>query len=182
MTAVRVLSVCTHNRTRSVLMGGFLTGHLDDLAIDGAVRVVGFIDAGQPATAETVRILARRGLDVTGHRSRVLTDDDVTRADLVITAERMHVIEIAGRWPLAFGKTMTLPEVVARGDQLAETAGGDLPGWLERLSTGRPERLDYLDADDIGEIPDPTGHSPATWRGCSTRIDELTQRLARLLA
>jgi len=181
MAPVRVLSVCTHNRTRSVLIGALLTHHLDEAGADGGVRAVGFGEPGLPATSGTTRFLASRGVDVRHHRSQRITGDDVALADLILTAERMHVVEIAGRWHGAFDKTMTLPELVQRCEDAPHAAEVGFPAWLDAMAINRPHQLDYLDAD-IDEIADPTGQSPAVWRACVDQIDDLTTRLAKMLA
>ena len=183
MTPTRILTVCTHNRTRSVMIGALLVLHLVEARVDGAiktVRAVGFGESGLPTTAEARRLLAERRIDVRHHRSRRITDDDVARADLIVTAERMHVVEIAGRWPGAFAKTMTLPELVQRGEDVQRVRGLGFTEWLDAMAVGRPQNLDYLDAD-IGEITDPTGLSPGVWKTCIDQIEELTGRAAGLL-
>jgi protein-tyrosine-phosphatase len=183
MTPARILIVCSHNRTRSVMIGGLLVLHLCEARVDGAikaVRAVGFDEPGLPTTTEACRLLAARRVDVRHHRSRRITDDDVSRADLIVTAERMHVVEIAGRWPGAFAKTMTLPELVQRGEGVEGVGGVGFTGWLDAMAVGRPHHLDYLDAN-IGEIADPTGQSPGIWKTCVGQIDDLTSRAAGLL-
>lgn len=183
MTPGRILIVCSHNRTRSVMMGALLVLHLHDARVDGAiqaVRAVGFGESGLPPTSEARRLLAAHRVDVRHHRSRRITDRDVERADLIVTAERMHVVEIAGRWPGAFDKTMTLPELVQRGEAVEQINGVGFTEWLDAIAVGRPHHLDYLDAD-VEEIADPTGRSPAMWKSCIDRIDELTGRAANLL-
>ena len=184
MTPTRILAVCSHNRTRSVMIGGLLVLHLCEARVDGAVkavRAVGFGESGLPTTAEARRLLAERRVDVRHHRSKRISDDDVARADLIVTAERMHVVEIAGRWPGAFAKTMTLPELVQRGEAVERVNDVGFTGWLDAMAVGRPHHLDYLDAD-IGEIEDPTGQSPGVWKTCIDEIDDLTSRAAGLLA
>lgn len=183
MTPTRILTVCTHNRTRSVMIGGLLVLHLCEARVDGAieaVRAVGFGEPGLPTTAEARRLLAARRVDVRHHRSRRISDADVARADLIVTAERMHVVEIAGRWPGAFAKTMTLPELVQRGEKVQRMNGVGFTEWLDAMAVGRPHNLDYLDAD-IAEIADPTGQPPAVWKTCIDQIDDLTGRAAGLL-
>lgn len=168
------------------MIGGLLVLHLHEARVDGAiqaVRAAGFGEPGLPTTTEARRLLAARRVDVRNHRSRRITDDDIARADLIVTAERMHVVEIAGRWPGAFAKTMTLPELVQRGEGVERAEGMEGVGfteWLEAMAVGRPHNLDYLDAD-IGEIADPTGQSPEMWRTCVDQIDDLTGRAASLL-
>ena len=181
MAAVRVLSVCTHNRTRSVLVGALLTRHMNRVHVPGAVRAAGFREPGHPPTPQTIQLLAACDIDVSGHTSRHVAENDVNAADIIVTAERMHVVEIAGRWPGSFVKTMTLPELAMRGAGTHVGADGDIARWLEQISVGRPTELDYLDADDIGEIADPTGMPPNVWRASFEQIDALTSTMATML-
>lgn len=163
-------------------MGGLLTLHMQARCANGSVRTAGFGDPGLAPTDRTVVLLRERGIDVSGHRSRRIDESDIAHADIVVTAERMHVVEIAGRWPEAFTKTMTLPEVVALSGSIDRDTFTDIESWLGAMGRARHQRLDYLAADDIGEIGDPTGHAPSVWRMCSDRIDELTRQLADVLA
>jgi protein-tyrosine-phosphatase len=180
MAVIRVLTVCTHNRTRSVLTGAMLGQHLRRLGARVDIRTAGFGDPGLPPTDQTARHLAELGVTGDEQRSRRLGDDDVRWADLVVTAERLHVVEIASRWPDAFGKSFTLREVV----QLATSAGpvdGDVGSWIRELGTGRSP-VTYLDGLADDDLADPTGGSPADWRAAITTIDELTGRLAEALS
>lgn len=182
---VRVLSVCSHNRTRSVLTGALLSKHASKLGIDLHIETAGFAEEGQPPTARVADVLRSMRLDVDRYASRRVTADAVRSADVIVTAERRHVVEIAGAWPQALPKTMTLPEIVHRADALARRGGPPIPAldeWLAKLNEGRPTALDYLDATDVGEIDDPTGDGPAGFRQCFERIDTLTNGLALHLA
>jgi protein-tyrosine phosphatase len=177
---LRVLSVCTHNRTRSVLVGALLREHLRDAGLAADVATAGTAGSGLPATDPTVRLLGTRGIDVRGHRSRPLDERAVAGADLVVTAERDHVVWIAGRWPGAFRRTFTLPELVARlGDR--PLVGRDVAAWLDEVAAGRPTAMEYLDAE-VGEIADPTGRAPRAWDTAFAEIDDLTRRLAAAIA
>ncbi len=174
---LRVLCVCTHNRTRSVMTGGLLKRHLTRMRVDTIVDTAGTMSVGEQPMDPAVRLLAKRGIDVSGHRSQLLDHQLVEDADLIITAERDHVVWIAGRWPAAFASTFTLPEVVARAEHVEPRNGGPVGEWLARLGAGRATARDYLDID-VGEIADPTGQSPAVWGRAFAQIDELTRQLA----
>lgn len=183
---IRILTVCTYNRTRSVLTEGLLGRHLAELGVDAELDSAGVIGGGHPATRQTIELLATHGIDASGHRSRELERWRIENADLIVCAERSHVIAVAGQHSGSFLRTHTLPEIVSGGRRhggLAE-AGGDLRTWLGRLATTRPDPLDYLDADHatVGEIDDPTGGSTAEWTVAFGRIDALCSRLAALLA
>jgi protein-tyrosine phosphatase len=177
---LRVLAVCTYNRTRSVLVGALLDEHLRRAGVPAEVTSAGTLGDGYPPTERTVRLLGERGIDVRHHRSRPLDERLVAGADLVVTAEREHVVWIAGRWPGVFNRTFTLPELVTRAEALQHDAG-ELSAWLGALAIGRPTAIDYLDAD-VGELDDPTGQAPGVWGVTFERVDELTRRLAGAVA
>jgi protein-tyrosine phosphatase len=180
MPALHVLCVCTHNRTRSVLMGGFLHRQHLVAGIDVAVRTAGLEAPGLPPTPETVRRLDRAGIDARAHRSRQLHDDDIARADLVLTAERRHVVTVAGRVPDAFTRTFTLPEAVDRGTAHGRRHGAPIDEWIAALDEGRPRAAAYLDAT-IGEIEDPTGRPAEAWDRTVTEVERLVEALCRLI-
>ena len=176
-----VLMVCTHNRTRSVLMENLFRQHAAAAGLPTLVKSGGFSEqGGEEPTDNTVRYLGARGIDVSGYRSHWMTDQSIRRAHLVVTSEKSHVISIVGRWPDAFDHTFTLPELVERGEAVGNRNGRPLTEWLTEINQTRPAALDYLDST-VGEIDDPTGRSPATWKASFERIDDLTARMATLL-
>lgn len=178
---VRVLCVCTHNRTRSVLMAGLLAHHGRAAGVPLDVSSAGFASADEPALERAVRLLADRGVDAGGHRSRRLDAADVRTADLLVTAERAHVVSVAGRWPEAYPRTFTLPELVQRAEDAGARAGRPLDAWVLAVNDGRPSAFEYLDRSDVPEIDDPTGGRPAEWARAFAEIDALTARLAGAL-
>ena len=180
--ALDILTVCTHNRTRSVMMGALLESHLRAAGVHVHVHSAGTAAGGRPAMERAVRLLAARGLHVDRHRSRSIDADVVRAADLIITAEQQHVVAIAGQWPEAFARTFTLPELVARAQSVGRRNGRPLGEWLGEVGEGRTAAFDYLEATDIPEVADPTGRSPAVWDKSFAHIDALTRQLAQVLA
>lgn len=180
VSEIRVLCVCTHNQTRSVIAAALVDHHLRALGVPATVTSAGVRAGGVPPTEETVRLLGARGLDVSGHRSRRIDDTIVTGSDLILTAERDHVVHIAGRNPSLFSRTFTLPEVVERGERIGVPTGHDWQEWLDALRVGRPSAFDYLDTP-VPEVADPTGRSRRAWTEALATIDDLSERLARLL-
>ena len=178
-----MLCVCTYNQTRSVMMGALLDRRLHALAgpaVGFRVLTAGTAGGGHPATDPARRLLAEHGLDVSHHRSRALDATLVGESDLIVTAERDHVIAVAGQWPDAFAKTFTLPELVARAEATGPAAGRPFRAWLGSLHGDR-SALDVLDDDRVPEVADPTGRSPRVWRDSFEQLDDLTRRLAALL-
>lgn len=181
VSELRVLCVCTHNQTRSVLAAALVDHHLREAGVSAVVGSAGMVGGGSPPTEETVRLLGVRGIDVSAQRSRRLDDATAAAADLIVTAEHDHVIQIVGRTPTLFPRTFTLPELVQRAEGLGDVDELSLSEWLRALADGRPAAFDYLDAP-VGEIGDPTGRSRRDWTEAFATIDDLTRRLARLIA
>lgn len=177
-----ILSVCTHNRTRSVLIGALLEAHLRTAGVASHIQSAGTAADGQQPIEHAIRLLAARGIDVDDHISRPIAADDVRAADLILTAEQQHVVAIAGQWPDAFARTFTLPELVARARSVGPRDDRSLAEWLREIGVDRPTALDYLDATDILEVADPTGKSRAVWDASFSQIDALTRELAKVLA
>ena len=180
---MRVLTVCTHNRTRSVLMSATLGQRLTAAGCQPSMASGGFATAGRSPTAPTIGLLSSRGVDVSDHLSSHVDEQSVELAELIVCAERNHVVDIAGRYPGSFERTFTMPEI-ARLGEAAGPVNGDLNGWLARIAGSRLAGMDYLDADPdtIGEIRDPTGLAPSVWADVFGQIDQLAARIARLVA
>src|SRR5580692_12120442 len=87
------------------------------------VASAGLLGGGRPPP-EVVSVMAATGIDVTGHRSRIVTADDLAAADLILGLAREHVrhaaVLLPGAWPRAF----TIRELARRGRQ----AGPRTPG------------------------------------------------------
>ncbi len=151
----RILTVCTHNRTRSVMMAALIGSMLDDRLGAGAVVIesAGFGPPDIPAIADAVDAMRRRGLDVSAHRSRQATAEIVRSADLILTAERDHVVRIASLDPAAFRRSMTLPEFITAASRSFSTDRGT--AWVQELTGSRTAQA-YL-RDPIEEVDDPTG-------------------------
>jgi protein-tyrosine-phosphatase len=179
---LRILTVCSHNRTRSVMMAALLDQLLTErLGAGGVVvRSSGFGPPGLPAIDDAVRAMRRRGLDVSHHRSTATTPALVDGADLIITAERDHVVKIASLSPAAFRRSLTLPEFLERAavDPAARNDGG-VRTWVESLTAGRTA-AGYL-RDRIPEVADPTGSSPRVFEAATAEIERQCAEVSVLL-
>lgn len=177
---IKILSVCTHNRTRSVMAGALLARRGGSGGVPLRVATAGFGVAGLEPTAGTIDLLGRHGLDVAGHRSNVVTAELATDADLILTAERQHVVTVAAFGADLFDRTFTLPEFVRLGRRVGPRHEMPLPAWLDELTAERPRGLDYLGAE-VEEVDDPTGQRPAEWRRAYDTISQLVDETVALL-
>lgn len=175
----QVLTVCTYNRTRSVMMAALLERAFDRLLGPGAVEIrsTGFVRAGLPPIDAALDAMERRGLDVSAHRSSVATADIVDRADLILTAERDHVVRVAALSRAAYARAVTLPELLVRvadapprglTDATDEVTSNALRDWAVGLTAGRSAQ-EYL-RRPVPEIADPTG---STMRVFAQAVDAL---------
>src|ERR1041384_1800548 len=105
------------------MMGALLRTHLRAAGIDVQVRTAGTHAEGKPAMDRAVRILKGHGVDVSGHVSAALDADPVPAAALSVTAEKDHVVDIAGQWPDVYHRTYTLPELVQRAQEAGPRDG-----------------------------------------------------------
>jgi len=180
---VRILAVCTHNRTRSVMMAALLESMLADRLGPGRVEVgsSGFGPEGIAAISDAVEAMSRRGLDVSAHRSRATTAALVDAADVIVTAERDHVVKIAALSRAAFTRAMTLPELLERAAASPPRAGvGGVRAWVESLTADRTAGA-YLRAP-IPEVADPTGSSARAFEAAVVEIERQCHDVAALVA
>jgi protein-tyrosine-phosphatase len=65
---------------------------------------------GYGASDETLRVLRKNDIDMTGHKSRGITAAMVRTADKIFVMENMHRDAIIAEWPEAAEKTRLLTE------------------------------------------------------------------------
>src|SRR5881409_4072118 len=115
----RVLFVCTGNICRSPLASSLLERALQERGLDVAVSSAGTgAWDGAPASEGAYLVGLERGLDLSGHRARLLTRELVEKADLILTMARHHrarVDELGGE-----GKVSVLGEYAGRGGDRSE--------------------------------------------------------------
>ncbi len=146
----RILLVCTGNICRSPLAEALLRRTLEERGVEGVSATSAGTGAwdGAPASEGAYLVGLERGLDLSGHRARLLTRELVAEADLILTMARHHrarVDELGGE-----GRVFVLGEYGGREGDEAEVSdpfGGDLEVYrdtcaeLEALVTAVVERL-----------------------------------------
>jgi protein-tyrosine-phosphatase len=118
-TTFNILFVCTGNTCRSPMAEGIAAAELarrgwSHVAVGSAGTGA---EEGSPAADHAVAALARRGVDLTTHRSRLLTRELVEWADVVLAMSPSHLDAIAR---LGGAERMAL---------LGEFAAGTSGGW-----------------------------------------------------
>ena len=175
---IDLLLVCTGNICRSPMAEGLLGHRLKTCGIDAHVQSAGLLTDGAPASGNGIAVLRDDyGIDVRGHRSRLLDVSMVESADLIVAMARAHVHTVAREQPEAFGRAFTLKELVRRASEIGIRGSDDaLASWLARLHDGR--RLEDLrgvsPADDVA---DPIGQDTDVYRSTAAELHQLIERL-----
>jgi len=164
------------------MMAALIGAMLDERSGPSAavVRSAGFGPPDIPAIADAVDAMRRRGLDVSGHRSRQADREIVGSADLILTAERDHVIRIVSIDPTALRRTMTLPEFIALASRADDAHDGAVREWVQALTANRTAQA-YL-RDPIEEIDDPTGLPRRAFESAVVALEVQCSMAANLLA
>ncbi|WP_436793218.1 hypothetical protein [Actinospongicola halichondriae] len=167
--------LCTGNICRSPMAEGLFRRDLAAAGVDAVVESAGLVTQGQEASRHGVDAMARRGVDISAHRSRRLSSYLIDEADLIVGMERQHVREVAVLDGPAFARTFTLPEL-ARGARAVGPRRPDesLDAWLSRVGGSRRPG-DMLGHDPDDEVADPIGRSAKHYERTAVEIEALVR-------
>jgi protein-tyrosine phosphatase len=175
-----ILLLCTANACRSVMAQALLSARLAARGVTVPVASAGLLGGGRPPPPEVISVMASRGIDVTGHRSRLVTVDDLTAADLILGLSREHVRHAAVLLPAAWPRAFTIRELLRRGQQAGPRAPGEpLGDWLARAAGDRARR-DLLGDSPADDVADPAGGPLRGYQATSGLLDRLTRDLVEL--
>jgi protein-tyrosine phosphatase len=153
MRSLNILFVCTGNTCRSPMAEGIcryylakkLSCSVDQLdARRYKINSAGTMSFnGSPATPEAIQACQEIGVDVSGHRARILTIDLVNQADYIFVMESYHSQTVLNLDPQAEAKTSLL----GGREQVSDPIGMSVDGYRKSVQAIKQyvtERLDEL--------------------------------------
>jgi len=123
--------------------------------------------AGQPAHPLAVAEAARRGIDLSSHVSREITEQDLRQSALVLAMDEQNLNHLA--YLSGIGGGAGAPPVTGR---LELFTAYWRPPWYRRL----------LGGGRLGGIPDPLGQDPRAFSRCLDRIELGAEALLEALS
>lgn len=120
---MKILFVCTGNTCRSAMAAAMMA----DIAVKNDLDVLAdsagvFAEIGGKATDAAVRAMAKRGIDLSAHRTKPLTGELIELADIILVMTGAHKRLIEG---MAAGKVKTLLEYAGSTGDIPDPYGGD---------------------------------------------------------
>ncbi len=152
---------------------------LDRMGVASSVASAGFLTEGSGPDMTMGDMVRPLGIDVTGHRSQVVTAELVASADLIITMERRHARELIVMSSDSAHRVHTLKGLVS-----TLRSGPPLPGTLEEqlVALGAQRSFSDLMGDNTqDEVPDPHKRSKRRYRSAIEVLDGLTTDLTNWL-
>jgi len=170
-----IVIVCTGNTCRSPMAETLLRDLLDRrFGREDVARVLSAgvaAQRGSGASPQSVEVMGRRGLDLTGHCSQPLDDPLMCMADLVLTLTRRHRDAILAAWPNRKDRIFTLRRdggdvsdpvgmPVEIYEQCADQIREELEKWVDALDDDffptTPAQPDSERHNDAGNTDDPS--------------------------
>ena len=100
---------------------------LNDIAVKNDLNVLidsagVFAEVGGKAADEAIAAMERRGIDLSGHRTKPLTDELIDMADVILVMTEAHKQLVES---VAKGKVHTFLEYAGREGDISDPYGGD---------------------------------------------------------
>lgn len=116
-----ILLVCVGNICRSPYAAAALRRRLNGFpGKEYQIRSVGFTGVGQPPPLSALRVASDRGIDLSGHRSQMITAQSVRESELILVMDQYQARAVRRRFPVGRRQICVLgdldPEpIVTRG-------------------------------------------------------------------
>lgn len=108
-----------------------------------------FADEGVPASQPATSVMRERGIDLTPHRSRRVTQELLDTATLVVVMTTAHAVEVGLRFPEARDRVYLLKSFGTRmpGEDIMDPIGQSVAGYRltrDEIAAALPDLIAYL--------------------------------------
>jgi protein-tyrosine-phosphatase len=170
---LNIVTLCTGNVARSVMLGYMLTTLAESSGEQWEIRTAGtHVAEGSAMSSRTRDALVKiEGLGehrYGSHRSRQLTNDDARWADVILASEADHVNFVRRAFPDESRKAVQLAEFT----QFAPREGS----FDEQLRV-----TSALEPDPVFDVGDPAGGDQAVYDYCARELWELAKAFTLLV-
>jgi protein-tyrosine phosphatase len=163
------------------MMEGLLRRDLGILGASVEVISAGLLDWDQAVDPQAAAVMAERGVDIAGHRSRPISTIDLHTLDLVITMTREHAREVVLGLPEVYRRTFTVKDFARRIDaEPAGEPGEDLRTRMSALSSGRA-LSSLMGISEEDDVADPYGLTPMHFEATADLLSVLSERISLAL-
>ncbi|HZJ84799.1 MAG TPA: low molecular weight protein arginine phosphatase [Syntrophomonadaceae bacterium] len=146
-----ILLICTGNTCRSPMAQALLA----DIWQKGPrKKQLNLISAGvftfddMPASAEAIQVMQESNIDISGHRSKQVTEELLASADLILTMTESHRQRILEMFPEYAAVIHTITAYIGHDDEVADPFGRGLAAYydtLEQLEAIMDQLVDKLE-------------------------------------
>jgi protein-tyrosine-phosphatase len=166
-SSLNVLTLCTGNVARSVMLGFMLTSLAEEGGFEWSIRSAGTHVVEGSAMSSRTRDALFTLEDLgdhhySAHRSHQVSADDVLWADVILTSEAGHVNFIRTNIPSGATKAVSL-------GQFLREAPLDVPFDEQLRAVAAREPLSSFD------VADPAGGDQATYNECAAKLWAMAQ-------
>jgi len=138
-----ILFVCTANICRSPVAEALLRDRLQQRGMDDwTVRSAGtWAIQERSAAKNSIRVLAEQGIDIADHRSRMVSDELLDDADLILCMESGHVEALKAEFPADAHRIHLLSEMAGETFSISDPYRGPLEEY-ERMAANVTALID----------------------------------------
>lgn len=146
-----ILFICSANICRSPMAEGLMKVHTRQETVPWRVESAGvWALEGYPAADNTLRVLHKRGIDLSAHQARQVTAEMGAQFNLILTMEQGHKEALRAAMPHLAGRVFLASEMLGKSYAIVDPIGSGIAEFedtareLEQIFERGWERISQL--------------------------------------